>query len=223
MRRAFLLGAVLLSPLAAGAQQPPCSGEGDPFLAVPGFGAMTPMPTAEALARSRREGRELVLAGGAGEIRLADDPRCEAGEAGEPFCVRHRLVAAFADPPGYLVERGHYEHTDFLWVTRGGQVEPMADLPRLSPDGRWMLSVSASDYMRLNGIELFDLGRGDIRRAFQHLPSAGDAFSFFAFWRWGSATEATLCAWRGSPPAMTGPEPVALRRGPYGWRVEPLR
>ncbi|MGG5808767.1 hypothetical protein [Falsiroseomonas sp. CW058] len=214
--------AVAVPALLAAAEPGVCTGEGNPFVAAPGFGAMHPLPAGEAAALTRREGAALLLRAENAEIRLEDTPACLRGPD-EPDCVRHRLVAAFADPPGFLVERGQYEHVDFLWVHRAtGQVESLADLPRLSPGGRWMLSVSTSDYMGLNGIELFDLGRGDIRRAFQHLPSQGDAFDFFSFWRWTKEEEALLCAWRGSPPAMTGPEQVVLRRGPYGWRIETL-
>jgi hypothetical protein len=218
------LALLLLAPLLIAAADPEaCTGEGDPFVAGRGFGAMQPLPADRAAALARREGARLILEGGYADTVLEDSAACARGPD-DPDCVRHRLVAAFDAPSGYLVERGHYEHVDFLWVQRAyGVTESLADMPRLSPGRRWMLSVSASDYARLNGIELFDLDRDTIRRAFQHLPSTGDAFSFFTFWRWTSEEEALLCAWRGSPPAMTGPEQVALRRGPFGWRIEPLR
>jgi hypothetical protein len=214
-----LMAALLLLPAMAFAETP-CEGEGDPFIAAPGFGAATPMPTPTALALARREGAVLVLEGDRDPILLPDAAGCARG-VDDPYCVTHRLVAAFDAPRGYLVQRQHYEHADLLWVDRTtGIAESLADQPRFSPGLRWMISVSASDYMALNGIEVFDLSRGGLVRAWQHVPRG--APERFTFWRWTGAEEAMLCAWRGAPPAMTGPEAVMLRRGEFGWRVEPL-
>lgn len=217
-----VLAALLLLPGLAMADTP-CEGEADSFVAAPGFGAATPLPTPAALALARQGDGVLVLQGDREPIRLADSAACARG-LDDPDCVTHRLVAVFDAPRGYLVQRQHYEHADFLWVDRAhGAMESLADQPRFSPGLRWMISVSASDYMALNGIEVFDLSRDGLVRAWQHLPrGAPERFTFFTFWRWTGAEEAMLCAWRGAPPAMTGPEPVMLRRGEFGWRVEPL-
>jgi hypothetical protein len=214
--------ALLLMPALALAEIP-CTGEGDPFLGVPGFGAAVPLPTPQAMALARREGATLVLAGDQAEIRLADDPAC-ADSADHEDCVTHRLVAAFEAPRGYLVQRQHVEHADYLWIDRVfGQRESLAHQPRLSPSLGWMMSVSPSTYMALNGIEVFDLSRGGIVRVWQHVPRLGpERYAHFAFWRWVGEEAAMLCAWRGSPPEMTGPEPVMLRRGEFGWRLEAL-
>ncbi len=219
--RSVLAALLMLPGLALAAA--PCEGEGEPFVAAPGFGAAAPLPTPAALALARQGDGVLVLQGDLEPIRLADSAACARG-LDDPYCVTHRLVAAFDAPRGYLVQRQHYEHADFLWVDRAqGAMESLADQPRFAPGLRWMISVSASDYMALNGIEVFDLSRDGLVRAWQHLPRGEpERFSFFTFWRWTGAEEAMLCAWRGGPPAMTGPEPVMLRRGAFGWRVEPL-
>ncbi len=217
-----LLPILLLLPALALAETP-CEGQGDPFLDVPGFGAAVPMPTQAALALARRDGAALVLQGDQGAILLTDDPSC-AESVDHVACVTHRLVAAFQAPPGYLVQRQHYEHADYLWVDRVfGQRESLAHQPRFTPSLGWMVSVSPSTYMALNGIEVFDLSNGGIVRAWQYVPRPGpERYAHFAFWRWVGEEAAVLCAWRGSPPGMTGPEPVMLRRGEFGWRIEPL-
>ncbi|NGM19146.1 hypothetical protein G3576_03905 [Roseomonas stagni] len=219
--RSLLMALILLPALAMA--EAPCAGEGDPFIERPGFGAATPLPTAEAPALSRRDGGTLVLQGELGPIRLADHPAC-AESSDHVECVTHRLVAAFAAPRGYLVQRQHYEHADHLWVDAiQGQRESLAHLPRFSASLGWMVSVSPSTYAALNGIEVFDLSRGGVIRTWQHVPRQGvERYAHFTFWRWTGEEEALLCAWRGSPPEMTGPEPVMLRRGEFGWRIEPL-
>lgn len=224
---ARLLALSLILPAALARAEPaPCTGEGDPFLAVPGFGIAAALPDAVAQGRLRREPGALVLNGDRGPIRLEDSAACATPPDSDEqaWCTRHRLVAAFDDPAAYLVERGHYEHVDFLWISRAtGQAEAIADLPRIAPGGRWLLSVSASDWMRLNGIELLELREGGVQRVFQHVPrGAPETYSFFAFWRWAGPEEAVLCAWRQDGLDISAPEPVRLARGPLGWRLEPL-
>lgn len=216
-------------PLVALAEAEVCRGPSDSYVAVPGFGEAAPLPTADALALSRREGRELILAGDREDIRLADPAECELGDQQPGFvlCIRHRLVAAFEAPRGYLVERGHYEHVDFLWIDRGsGHAESIADLPRLSPGHRWLLSVSASEYMAFNGIEVLDLAQGGVARVWMHAPRRPETYGFFTFWRWTGPESAILCAYREAGPDLldrVGPEPVLLRRGAFGWALEALR
>ena len=221
IRTKRLIAALILLAGAAQAASSGCPAYDDADL--PGYGEAIPLPTADTLTLVERDGRVLRLAGDRGPIELRDHPACLLDNMADGFedCVLYRFRDAFTDPRGYLIEVNMWEDGGYIWIDRAiGARATFAGLPRISPGRRWMVSVACSEAAhRFNGIEVFDLQR-DITRVWQHVPSDGsELYYFFTFQRWISEETALLCAWPlgASVPATE----VRLRRGPFGWALEP--
>ncbi|WP_207538273.1 hypothetical protein [Sabulicella rubraurantiaca] len=120
-----------------------------------GYGETRPLPEEDTASRLRRWSSGFAVPFEGGEVVFALDP----STPGFVSSVAPEFVAAFSDPPGFLIRRLH-EHTDFVWVGhRSGTPVALASQPRFSPGLRWMLSVSPSEAAHVfSGIELFDVG-----------------------------------------------------------------
>ncbi len=224
------LAAALLMCLASAQASSNTVCEEAPSSDQAGYGEATLLPEEAATSRLRRWSGGFAVPFERGEVVFADDPGCalDPSTPGLLSCVEPEFVAAFSDPPGFLIRRHHYEHTDFVWVGhRSGTQVVLASQPRFSPGLRWMLSVSPSKAAHVfNGIELFDVGGFQASLVWQHVPSGPhEKFYMFSFLRWTGPDQALLCAFRENE-ANAQPHPpsqVVLERGRMGWALREFR
>jgi hypothetical protein len=155
---------------------------------------------------ARRDGERLILSTAGGKsLELLDRSGCESAAT----CQLHVWEGLQVDSRFHQVWVRAYEGQSWLWVDRqlqGLQAEVPA-LPRVSPDARLLLAVSASEAHDPQGLWLWQITSNGLRKRLVH---EGAAFRFVA--------------WRGRSEARLQRLTVDSRcRHPLGYRATPYR
>jgi hypothetical protein len=171
-----------------------------------------------------REGLVLKLQLASGKpLQLTDKPNCES----DADCLHHVYRGTVADGQFYWVEVAYYEGSTVLLIAKktGEQVDVSAE-PHLSPDGKYLVTISGEGDMAYGGdpsILLWEITDGEMKSSFKLSP---EGVYYFQFENWDGSEKINLKAIKDPPEGLCkkyelAEYPMTLLRQHDRWAFQP--
>jgi hypothetical protein len=161
-----------------------------------------------------RDGDTLILRlnNGKSKTFVGNRAACDGENVDAGKCLVFYVVSYFPQTQSYLVKRGRYECGDYLFVSRRTGSETLtSEIPLLSPNAKYLLSVDQSDACdRKYDIAIWSMHTDPPTLEFKYQPKQYENWQVEA---WESDTRINMKGWINGETLSYDQEAVLLRKG----------
>lgn len=161
----------------------------------------------------------IKLANGKDKIYTTAREACDAGTFEK--CLQYSIVGAYSRPRLFLVDVGFIEGGTMLLVSgRTGEEKELDAVPQVSPSGRRLVAVSASEAHGKNSIEIL-VTTDDLPRQEWRYEVPDDEYSLYQFVSWDGDNRIKMTVTTRIGGELHQDLPVEAVRTDKGWRLMP--